>query len=68
MLILMSTWTVLEDLKKITARKYFYSSTKDWKVGEDDKKSDGHISVKNYLMHEKNWDKFHIKDVGDYWS
>ena len=28
--------------------------------------SDGHISVKNYLTCEKIWDKFEIKNVGDY--
>ena len=34
--------------KKLTARKYFYSSIKDGKIGDDDKISDGHISVKDY--------------------
>ena len=28
----------------------FYSSTKDVKIGDDGKKSDGHISLKDYLM------------------
>ena len=36
--------------KKLPARKYFYSSTKDVKIGDDGKKSDGHISLKDYLM------------------
>ena len=40
------------------ARKYFYSSTKDGKIGDGGKISNGHISVKDYLMCEKNWDKF----------
>ena len=35
--------------KKLPARKYFYSSTKDRKIGDDGKISDGHISVKGYL-------------------
>ena len=48
------------------ARKYFYSSTKDEKIGDDCKISDGHISVKDYLMCEKIWDKFWMKNVGDY--
>ena len=28
--------------------------------------SDGHISVKNYLTCEKIWDKFEMKNMGDY--
>ena len=52
--------------KKLPARKYFYSSTKDGKIGDDGKISDGHISFKDYLTCEKIWDKFDIKDMGDY--
>ena len=35
--------------KKLPARKYFYSSIKDRKIGNDGKISDGHISVIDYL-------------------
>ena len=52
--------------KKLPARKYFYSSTKDGKIGDDGKISDGHICVKDYLTCEKTWDKFEIKNMGDY--
>ena len=52
--------------KKLPTRKYFYSSTKDGKIDDDGKISDGHISLKDYLMCEKMWDKFGIKDMGDY--
>ena len=52
--------------KKLPAKKYFYSSTKDEKIGDDGKISDGHISVKDYLTCEKTWDKFEIKNMGDY--
>ena len=52
--------------EKLPARKYFYSSTKDGKIGDDGKISDGHISVKNYLICEKIWDKFEMKNMGDY--
>ena len=38
--------------EKLPARKYFYSSTKDGKIGDDSKISDGHISVKDYLTCE----------------
>ena len=52
--------------EKLPATEYFYSSTKDEKIGDDDKKVDGHLSFKDYLMCEKIWDKFDIKDMGDY--
>ena len=48
------------------ARKCFFSSTKDGKIGDDGKKSDGHISLKDYLTCEKIWDKFDTKAMGDY--
>ena len=49
----------------LPARKYFYSSTKDRKIADDGKISDGHISFKDYLTCEKNWDKFKMKNMGD---
>ena len=52
--------------EKLPARKYFYSSTKDRKISDDGKISDGHISVKDYLTCEKFWDKFEMKNMGDY--
>ena len=39
--------------EKLPARKYFYSSTKDGKIGDDGKISNGLISVKDYLTCEK---------------
>ena len=42
--------------EKLPARKYFYSSTKDGKIGDDGKMSDGHISVKDYLTFGINWE------------
>ena len=35
------------------AKKYFYSSIKDEKIGDDGKILEGHISVKDYLTCEK---------------
>ena len=52
--------------EKFPARKYFYSSTKNRKIGDDDKISDGHISDKDYSTCEKIWDKFEMKSMGDY--
>ena len=55
-------------MKKMPARKYFYSSTKDGNIGDDGKISDGHIIVKDYLTCEKIWDKFKMKNMGDYYD
>ena len=52
--------------EKLTARKYFFSSTKKGKIYEDGKISDGYVSIKDYLTCEKIWDKFKMKNMGDY--
>ena len=52
--------------EKLPAKKYFYSSIKDGKIGDDGKISDGHISVKDYLTCEKTWVKFEMKNMSDY--
>ena len=52
--------------EKLPAKKYFYSLTKDGKISDDGEISDGHISAKDYLTHEKTWDKFEMKNMGDY--
>ena len=52
--------------EKLPARKYFSSVTKDGKIGNDGKISGGHIGVKDYLTCEKTWDKFGIKNMGNY--
>ena len=52
--------------EKSCARKYFFSSTKKGKINEDGKISDGHISIKDYLTCEKIWNKFKMKNMGDY--
>ena len=51
---------------KLCARKYFYSSTKDKKISEDGKISDSHVSIEDYMVCEKIWDKFKTKNMGDY--
>ena len=61
----MNRFTIFNE-EKLPARKQFYSSTKDGKIGDDGKISDGHISVKDYLTCEKIWDKFEMKNMGDY--
>ena len=52
--------------EKLPARKYFYSSTKKGKIDNDGKISDGHISIENYLMGKQIWNKFKMKNMGDY--
>ena len=52
--------------EKLPAKKYFYSSIKDGKIGDDGKISDGHIIVKDYLTCEKILDKFKKKNMGDH--
>ena len=52
--------------EKLCARKYFYSSTKKGKIDDDGKISDGHISIEDYLTCEKIWNKFKMKNMGDY--
>ena len=38
---------------KLCARNYFYSSTKDKKISEDGKISDGHASIEDYMVCER---------------
>ena len=52
--------------ERLPPRKYFFSSIEKGKIVDDRKISDGHISVKDYLTCEKVWDKFEMKDMGDY--
>ena len=52
--------------EKIPAKKCFYSSVKDGKIGDDGKISESHIDVKDYLTCKKTWDTFEMKNMGDY--
>ena len=51
---------------KLCARKYFYSSTKDKKNSEDGKISESHVSIEDYMVCERIWDKFKMKNMADY--
>ena len=50
----------------LCARKYFYSSTKDKKISKNGRIPAGHVSIEEYMVCEKIWDKFNIKNMGDY--
>ena len=52
--------------EKLCARKYFFCLTKKGKIDEDGKISDGHVSIEDCLVYEKIWDKFKMKNMGDY--
>ena len=52
--------------ERLPAWKYFFSSTKEEKIDEDGKISDGHISIEDYLTCEKICNKFKMKNIGDY--
>ena len=51
---------------KLYARKYFHSSTKDKKTSKDGKISDSHVSIEDYMVCERIWDKLKMKNMGDY--
>ena len=52
-----------ENEEKLPAKQYFYRSTKDGKIGDHGKESDGQISTKDYLTCKKIWDKFEMKKL-----
>ena len=49
--------------EKLPAKKYFYSSIKDGKIGDDGKISDGHRDVTDYLTCKKTWNRFEMKNI-----
>ena len=55
------------DEEKLPARKYFFSSTKKGKIDNDGKISDGYVSIEDVTC-EKIWDKFSMKNMGDYYD
>ena len=52
--------------EKVPNKKYFYSTIKYGTTDENGKKLDNHIRNKNYLMWKKIWNKFNMKNIGDY--
>ena len=52
--------------QKLPDKQYFYSSIKDGKTGDNGKISDGHIDVNDYLTCKQTWNKFEMKNMGDY--
>ena len=54
------------DKDKLPTRKYFFSSTKKGSIDNDGKISDGYRSIDDYLVCDKIWNKFEMKNMGDY--
>ena len=47
-------------------KKCFYSSVKDERTCGNGEKLDGHINDEDYLACNKIWNKFNMKNMGDY--
>ena len=52
--------------EKFSDKECFYSSVKDGATDHNDEKLGGHISDEDYLTCNKNWNKFSMKNMGDY--
>ena len=64
----MNISTVLKDLMKINyvLESIFIVQQKIKKLVKMVKISDGHVSIKDYMVCEKIWDRFNMKNMGDY--
>ena len=63
----MSIFIVLKDLmKKNCVLENISLVKKKGKIDEDGKISDDHISIEDYLTCGKIWNKFKMKNMGDY--
>ena len=52
--------------EKFPDRECFYGSVKDRTTGDNGEKLDGHINNEDYLMCNKIWNEFNMKNKGDY--
>ena len=52
--------------EKLPNKECFYSSVKGGTTDGNGEKLDGHISDENYLTCKKLWNKFNIKNRGEY--
>ena len=52
--------------ERLHDKKCFYSAVKDGTTTDSDEKLDHHISDEDYLTCKKNWNKFNMKNMGDY--
>ena len=54
--------------EKLPNKECFYSSVKDGTTGDNCEKLDCHISHGDYLTCNKIWNKFSMKNMGDYYN
>ena len=52
--------------KKLSDKECFYRSTKEGTTDDNGEKLDGHINDEEYLTCKKIWEKFDMKNMGDY--
>ena len=52
--------------EKLSDKKWFYSSVKDRTTGDNGEKLGGRLNDEDYLMCKKIWNKFNMKNMGDY--
>ena len=52
--------------EKLPHKKHLYSSVNDKTTSDSGEKLDGHISDEDYLTCKKIWNKFNMKNMGDY--
>ena len=52
--------------EKLPDKKCFYSCVKDGTIDDNGEKFDGHISNEDYLTCSKIWNKYDMKNMGDY--
>ena len=53
-------------MKKNYQLKNIFIVLEDGKISDDSKISNGHISGKDYSTCKKTWDKFEMKNMGDF--
>ena len=53
-------------MKKNYLLKNIFIVLEDGKISDDSKISNGHISGKDYSTCKKAWDKFEMKNMGDF--
>ena len=51
--------------EKLPDKKCFYSLVKDGKTNDNGEKLDGRIRDEDYLMCNKTWNDFGVKNMGD---
>ena len=52
--------------EKLPGKRCFYRSLKGGTTGDKGEKLDGHVSDEKYLTCIKIWNKFNMKNLGDY--